>query len=95
VLAVPSRWRENLPLVVLEAAARGVPVLVANIGGLRETIELCGATALPPGDVDAWETALSQLAAHEHALRKMAQRVHYDFNIMDDVQIHLAGGKGE
>jgi len=95
VLAVPSRWRENLPLVVLEAAARGVPVLVSDLGGLRETVELCGASALPPGDVDAWETALSQLAAGEQALHQMARQVHYDFNIMDDVRIHLAGGKGE
>lgn len=95
VIAVPSRWRENLPLVVLEAAARGVPVLVSDIGGLRETVELCGVTALPPNDPDAWEAALSQLAAQQNALQALADQVHYSHDIMDDVKSHLAGGKVE
>lgn len=39
VLVVPSLWRENAPLVVLEALARGCPVLAADQEGLAEFVE--------------------------------------------------------
>jgi glycosyltransferase involved in cell wall biosynthesis len=39
VLAVPSRWMENSPLVIHEAFMAGVPVVAARIGGIPELIE--------------------------------------------------------
>jgi glycosyltransferase involved in cell wall biosynthesis len=39
LLAVPSRWLETGPLVVLEAFAAGVPVLGSNLGGIAELVE--------------------------------------------------------
>jgi glycosyltransferase involved in cell wall biosynthesis len=39
VVAVPSRWHENQPMVVLEAFACGVPVVTTDLGGLPELIE--------------------------------------------------------
>jgi len=39
VLAVPSRWLETGPLVVLEAFAAGTPVIGSNLGGIAELIE--------------------------------------------------------
>ncbi|MEX2155161.1 MAG: glycosyltransferase [Gemmatimonadaceae bacterium] len=36
VLAVPSEWEENAPLVTIEAAVRGIPVVASSRGGLRE-----------------------------------------------------------
>src|SRR5262249_32824919 len=38
VVAVPSRWLETGPLVVLEAFAAGVPVLGSRLGGLLELV---------------------------------------------------------
>ncbi|MBL8726464.1 MAG: glycosyltransferase [Planctomycetes bacterium] len=38
-LVVPSTWYENTPFVVLEAFAAGVPVLAADLGGLREVVQ--------------------------------------------------------
>lgn len=38
VLAVPSLWYENFPLVVQEAFAAGVPVIASRIGGLAEQV---------------------------------------------------------
>ncbi len=38
LLAVPSRWLETGPLVVLEAFAAGVPVIGSNLGGIAELV---------------------------------------------------------
>ena len=37
LLVVPSEWEENAPLVVVEAAVRGLPTVVSDRGGLPET----------------------------------------------------------
>ena len=39
VAAVPSRWYENMPLAVLEAFARGVPVVATGSAGSPELID--------------------------------------------------------
>lgn len=60
----PSEWYENLPLVIIEAFACGVPVIASDLGAMREVVEH-GRTGLlfKPGDVQdlartmafAWE----------------------------------------
>ena len=38
-VVIPSRWRENNPLVALEAKAYGTALIVSNKGGLPELVE--------------------------------------------------------
>lgn len=38
VVVVPSTWHENLPLIMQEAQACGVPTLVADVGGMTECV---------------------------------------------------------
>lgn len=38
-VVIPSRWRENNPLVALEAKAYGAPLIVSDRGGLPELVE--------------------------------------------------------
>lgn len=62
LICLPSLWFENLPLVVLEARAAGVPLLVSDLGGLREAVrEPAGGWRFPAGDVLALKAKLEAL----------------------------------
>jgi glycosyltransferase involved in cell wall biosynthesis len=64
VVAVPSRWHENQPLVVLEAFACGVPVVTTDLGGLPELIEPgADGEVVPADDPGALAAALEGLLA--------------------------------
>lgn len=55
VLAHPSIWYENEPLVIKDALLAGVPVAASDIGTLPELIAgVDGCILLPAGDVGAW-----------------------------------------
>ena len=62
VLVVPSIWDENSPLVVSEAFAAGVPVVAADVTGLREVIAH-GKDGLlvPPDDPAALAEVMARL----------------------------------
>lgn len=72
VAVVPSRYKEPLGLVALEAMAAGVPVVASAVGGLRETVEP-GRTGLlvPPDDPEALAAALRQLATDPAWCRRL------------------------
>jgi glycosyltransferase involved in cell wall biosynthesis len=63
LLALPSLWWENAPLVAQEALARGIPVLASAVGGVPEVVAEPWGRCLPPGDVNAWRTALAAALA--------------------------------
>ncbi|MBN1920430.1 MAG: glycosyltransferase family 4 protein [Anaerolineae bacterium] len=62
LLAIPSLWYENSPVVIQEAYAAGVPVLASKLGALVEKVrDGVDGMLIPPGDVQAWRDALEQL----------------------------------
>jgi glycosyltransferase involved in cell wall biosynthesis len=62
VAALPSRWHENMPLVLLEAFAAGLPVVATSLGGLPELIEPgTDGICVPPEDPAALGAALETL----------------------------------
>jgi len=60
-MVFPSVWYEGQPMVLLEALAAGLPLVVSDIGGIPETVGDGGAVSAPPGDRSAWADALNRL----------------------------------
>lgn len=72
LLAVPSRWQETGPLVVLEAFAAGIPVLGSDLGGIAELVHHGrDGWLLPHDDVAAWRDALLRLSAEPALLASL------------------------
>ncbi|NIA25551.1 MAG: glycosyltransferase [Gammaproteobacteria bacterium] len=62
-MAFPSIWYEGQPIVLLEALAAGLPLVVSAIGGIPDTVaDERAAVAVPAGDRSEWATALGRLA---------------------------------
>ena len=69
-LVVPSLWQEPAGLVVREAAARGIPVIASDVGGLPEYVpSSCRPLLFTPGDVIALELKMQLFAATPEAFR--------------------------
>lgn len=61
-IVVPSLWYENAPAVILDAYARGRPVVASRIGGIPEIVEdeVTG-LLVEPGNVEALGAAIDRL----------------------------------
>lgn len=60
VAILTSLWPENLPIVVLEAAAVGTPVLASDIAGVVESVP--ASRRFRPGDAESLAEALRRFA---------------------------------
>ena len=69
LIAVPSRWLETGPLVVLEAFAAGVPVLGSNLGGIAELVrDGVDGILVAPNDAAAWAVAIGRLVEDRNVI---------------------------
>lgn len=51
LLVIPSLWRENSPLILLQALASGLPILASEVDGMADQLHPGRDSALfPPGD---------------------------------------------
>lgn len=70
---LPSRW-EGLPLVLLEAMARGRPIVASRVGGMADALEDgVSGTLVPPGDPVALAAALESLHKRADKAWRMAR----------------------
>jgi glycosyltransferase involved in cell wall biosynthesis len=92
VFVLSSLW-EGLPLALLEAMAAGLPAVVTAVGGNPEVVE-DGTSGLlvPPGDEQAFSTALSHLledsSRRERMGRAASQRFDQCFSLRRFVEAH-------
>ena len=69
VLVLPS-LAENLPVVLIEAQATGVPVVASDVGGVREIVDERSGRLVPPGDRAALATAIEAVLEHPQAYNR-------------------------
>ena len=74
-LVVPSLWRENAPLSILEAFSLGRPVVASRIGGHPELCASLSPLLFDPGHVEGLASVLTRLATEPEFARDMALRV--------------------
>jgi glycosyltransferase involved in cell wall biosynthesis len=84
---LPSVWEEPMGLVLLEAAALGVPVIGSNIGGTPEVVIPGTGILFPPADVGALAAVLRDAVAHpsDWQLRGRAARRHFEESFTADI----------
>jgi glycosyltransferase involved in cell wall biosynthesis len=94
LLVVPSRG-DSMPYVVIEAAAAGIPMVAARVGGIPEIFGPYTEALFAPSNADAMadaiKTALADPAAAQDRARSLRERVllHFSQNAM--VEGVLAG----
>jgi len=83
LLVVPSRG-DSMPYVVIEAAAAGIPLVAANVGGIPEILGAHTDALFAPNVVgaiaDAIESALDDPAAAQARARDLRERVFLHFS---------------
>ena len=88
VLVVPSLWYEaNSPLVMREAFAAGVPVIVSDLGAVAEKVrdEIDG-LIFPPGDSQELQAVLQNLVDAPAQIEHMRQRIEPVTCVADNTQ---------
>ena len=95
LLVVPSRG-DSMPYVVIEAAAAGVPMIAANVGGIPEIFGPDHADALFAPNVagamaDAIEGALDDLEGVQARAKSLRERIFLHFSQKAMVEGVLAG----
>jgi glycosyltransferase involved in cell wall biosynthesis len=72
---LPSLW-ENLPCVIIEAMASGLPIVSTDVGGIPELINAETGILVPPGNVTRLSEALGLMteSLHQYDRFRIAQK---------------------
>lgn len=94
LLVVPSRG-DSMPYVVIEAAAAGVPMIAANVGGIPEIFDTHTDALFAPSNAgamaDAIKAALDNPAATAARAERLRERISEHFSQSAMVEGVLAG----
>lgn len=74
MLLIPALWYETFVLVLSEAFAIGLPVMVSDIGALGERVtDGVNGIKVEPGNAKAWRQAIQAVADNKSGLRRLAE----------------------
>jgi glycosyltransferase involved in cell wall biosynthesis len=92
LLAAPSIWPDNLPLVICESMMMGTPVAAAGIGGIPDLI-IDGRTGrlVPPNDAPALARAIVFLIEDRGSAGRMAENARARAGEMLSMDRHIGG----
>jgi len=94
LLVVPSRG-DSMPYVVIEAAAAGIPMIAANVGGIPEIFETHTDALFAPNSASAManaiETSLDDAAAAAARAKALRDRIFMHFSQKAMVEGVMAG----
>lgn len=84
ILAIPSRWYENSPLVLLNALASHTPVIVSDVEGMTEFVKdgVNGFT-FARGSASALAGVLARMQRDSSTWRGLASTTNYDVTTME------------
>jgi len=87
IIAVPSLWYENSPVVIQEARAMRVPVIASAHGALCEKVrDGVDGLLVPPGDVAAWRAAIQRLLDEPELLARLRAGVQPPMTMEEHVE---------
>ena len=81
-LVMPSLWYETFGRVIVEAFAKGTPVVVSRLGAMAELVAE-GRTGLcvEPGDAGQWAAAIGRLLADHEGLARMRRAARREYEL--------------
>jgi len=86
---LPSQWYENQPFSILEAFAFGKPVIVSDLGGMRELVgDNERGLLVPAGDVDGLAGALDWISTHKSEVQEMGKAAQVYARTMHSAEAH-------
>jgi glycosyltransferase involved in cell wall biosynthesis len=75
LLVIPSLWRENSPLILLQALASGLPILASDVEGMADQLQPGRNSALfAPGDAQELAAWLGRFLADPSLLAKLCNQ---------------------
>jgi glycosyltransferase involved in cell wall biosynthesis len=85
LVALPSMWWENTPLVMLNALAHHVPVIVSDFPGMTEIVEDgINGFAFKPGDVEDLKKVLIKIAHNPILINEIKKNTYYSKRIEEE-----------
>jgi glycosyltransferase involved in cell wall biosynthesis len=83
ILVVPSIWWETFGLTAREGALAGVPVVVADVGGLHDVVKSGLALGFRAGDAEDLARVLLRLIEDKALRAEMSRKAHLVRDIAD------------
>ena len=87
-VAVPSYWPENAPVVITEALAAGVPVMVSSRGGKQELVSFDVNSVEVAGDlISDWVKAIAKTQTSDSTI--LWERLSYNCKVKNNYESAL------